>query len=236
MIRSPVWSRQEFASPTLLRSLARKRCPRLGATDLIPAFVAMSDAAVLDGSRVAGSARAGQTQSRERHHADVSVVALRKARPRRAAICAPEHRTQARGGTLFLRLGGKLQRIALAAAGLGPARRLGLGDVPGIDGDHANAAPMGGHHHAIGLVLAHAELTLEHGDHELPRGVIVVEQNDLVQARPFRLQAYLGARLGGDVGHWRSGTCPMSAHGYSIAPRHLRTVATPRAIGGKRCA
>src|SRR5215470_8349565 len=106
MIRSPVWSRQEFASPTLLRSLARKRCPRLGATDLIPAFVAMSDAAVLDGSRVAGSARAGQTQSRERHHADVSVVALRKAPRRRPAIRAPEHRTQARGGTLFLRLSG----------------------------------------------------------------------------------------------------------------------------------
>jgi hypothetical protein len=37
-----------------------------------------------------------------------------------------------------------------------------------------------------------------------------------VQARPFRLQADLGARLGGDVGHWRSRTCPMSAHGYAI--------------------
>jgi hypothetical protein len=44
-------------------------------TGLIPAFAAMGDAAVLDGSRVAGSARAGQTQSRERHHADVSFIA-----------------------------------------------------------------------------------------------------------------------------------------------------------------
>jgi hypothetical protein len=45
---------------------------RMGMTDLIPAFAAMSDAAVLDGSRVAGSALAGQTQSRERNHARVS--------------------------------------------------------------------------------------------------------------------------------------------------------------------
>src|SRR5262249_52272819 len=97
----------------------------------------MSDAAVLDESRVAGPARAGQTQSRERHHADVSFVAIRKAPPGRPTTCAPERRTQARGGTLFLRLGGKLQRIALAAAGFRSARGLGLGDVPGIDGDHA---------------------------------------------------------------------------------------------------
>jgi hypothetical protein len=56
---------------------------RMGMTDLIPAIsaftrvfdalcAAMSDAAVLDGSRVAGSALAGQTQSRERNHARVS--------------------------------------------------------------------------------------------------------------------------------------------------------------------
>src|SRR5262249_4713236 len=38
---------------------------------------------------------------------------------------------------LFLRLGGKLQRIALAATGFRSARGLGLGDVPGVDGDHA---------------------------------------------------------------------------------------------------
>src|SRR5262245_22308675 len=49
---------------------------------------------------------------------------------------------------LFLRLGGKLQRIALAAAGFRSARGLGLGDIPGVDGDHAHPAPVGRHHHA----------------------------------------------------------------------------------------
>src|SRR5262249_51517660 len=111
MIRSPVWSQQEFASLYCAHS-RENGAPGLGATDLIPAFAAMSDAAVRDGSRVAGSARAGQTQSRERHHADVSVVAIRKAPRRRPAICAPEQRTQARGGTLFLRLGGNKVRIS----------------------------------------------------------------------------------------------------------------------------
>jgi hypothetical protein len=41
-------------------------------TDWIPGFAGMSGEAVLDLRRVAGSARAGQTQSRERNHARVS--------------------------------------------------------------------------------------------------------------------------------------------------------------------
>src|SRR5947207_9030787 len=102
---------------------------------------------------------------------------------------------------LLLRLGGKLQRIAFAAAGFRPARGLGLSHVARINGDNADAAPMRGHHHPIGLVLAHAKLALEHGDDELARGVVVVEQDDLVQPRPFRLEANLGAPLGGDVAH-----------------------------------
>src|SRR5215831_13765453 len=114
-------------------------------TDLIPAFAGMSGAAVLDRSRVTGSALTGQTQSRERHHADVrfdfsrftkaSPAQTTALRPARRSAGAPE---QARRGTLFLRLGGKLQRIALAAAGIRSARGLGLGDIPGVDGDHAH--------------------------------------------------------------------------------------------------
>src|SRR5689334_19812754 len=47
----------------------------------------------------------------------------------------------------LLRLGREQQRIALGAAGVGGARRLGLGDVPGEDGDDADAAAVGGYHH-----------------------------------------------------------------------------------------
>src|SRR4029434_10589177 len=143
---------------------------------------------LLNGRSVAGSELTGQTQSRERNHARVSL----------------EFFSKPRGGTLFLRLGSELQRIALAAGGFRPARRVGLGDVSGVDGDRAYATLMGRHHHPIGLILIHAEFCLEHGDDELARRVVVVEQNDFVQARPFRLQTNLGARLGSDVGHCSS--------------------------------
>src|SRR5262249_13409004 len=106
-----------------------------------------------------------------------------------------------RGRRLLLRLGRKLQRIALAAAGFRSARGLGFGYVARIDGDNADAAPMRRHHHPIGLVLAHTKLALEHRDDELARSVVVVEQDDLVQPRPFRLKANLSAPLGGDVAH-----------------------------------
>src|SRR5262249_60393643 len=97
----------------------------------------MSGGAVLNRSRVAGSALAGQTQNREQHHADVRCDLSRftKATPcpnAGAATCAPQRRTRGRGGTLFLRLGGKLQRIAVAAAGVRAARGVWLCDVPGV--------------------------------------------------------------------------------------------------------
>src|SRR5262245_6732985 len=56
-------------------------------------------------------------------------------------------------------------------------------------------------HHPVGLLLAHVEDGLEHADHELARRVVVVEQNDLVEARPLRLGPNLGARLGDNVRH-----------------------------------
>ena len=62
-----------------------------------------------------------------------------------------------------------------------------------IDGDDADAAPVRGDHHAVRLVLAHAELRLEHGDHEFARREVVVDENDLVEARPLGLRPDLGA-------------------------------------------
>src|SRR5262249_16593962 len=111
MIRSPVWSQQEFES--LYSAHGRESGVPDWGDRLDPRFRGKGRGSRA-WSRVAGSPLAGQTQSRERHHADVSFVAIRKAPPRRPTTYAPQRRTRARGGTLFLRLGGKLQRIALA--------------------------------------------------------------------------------------------------------------------------
>src|ERR1700737_5469299 len=85
---------------------------------------------------------------------------------------------------LFLRLGGEQQRIALGATGVGGARRLGLGDVLGEHGDHADAALVRGDHDLVGLVLGHAEFRLQDGDDEFAGRVIVVDTDDLVKGRP----------------------------------------------------
>jgi len=102
---------------------------------------------------------------------------------------------------LFLRLGREQQRITLAAACVRRSRRLALGDVLREHGDHADAALMRGDHHPIRLILIHAELRLEHSDHKFPGRIVVVQQDDLVQARSFRLQSNFGARFARDVAH-----------------------------------
>src|SRR3546814_5096603 len=43
---------------------------------------------------------------------------------------------------LLLRLRGEQQGVAGTTAGFGGLGRLGLGDVPGVDGDNAGTAPM----------------------------------------------------------------------------------------------
>src|SRR6266849_6751453 len=103
--------------------------------------------------------------------------------------------------SLFFRLGGEQQRVALGAAGVGGARCLGLGDVLGEDRDHAYAEPVRGDHDLVGLVLGHAEFRLQHRDDKFARREVVVDEDDLVQARPFGLGLYLGFRLGNGVDH-----------------------------------
>src|SRR6266403_1761334 len=102
---------------------------------------------------------------------------------------------------LFLRLGREQQRVALGAAGVGGARCLGLGDVLGEDRDHAYAEPVRGDHDLVGLVLGHAEFRLQHRDDKFSRRIVVVDEDDLVQARPFGLGLDLGFRLGDGVDH-----------------------------------
>src|SRR6266852_8716462 len=106
-----------------------------------------------------------------------------------------------RRGPLFLWLGRKDERIALAAAGFRRARSFGLGDVSRVDRNNAGATPMRRHHHPIGLIVAHAEFSLEHRDDELPWRVVVVHKDDLVKAWSLRLWQDFDAWLGDDLSH-----------------------------------
>ena len=56
-----------------------------------------------------------------------------------------------------------------------------------------------GDHHLVGALLAHAELGLEHHDDEVARRVVVIDQDDLVQPRPFQLRFRRGFRFDGRI-------------------------------------
>src|SRR3954463_3287259 len=64
--------------------------------------------------------------------------------------------------TLFLRLGRKEQRIALALAEVGAFLGLGLRNIASKHRDHAGAALMRRHHHPVRLAFVHAKHRLEH--------------------------------------------------------------------------
>src|SRR5216684_1355834 len=98
---------------------------------------------------------------------------------------------------LLLRLGREFQRMAGLAAGVGAFGGLTFGDLAGEGGDHADAALVRGHHHAIGLVLAHVEDSHQDGDDELARRIVVVDQDHLIESRLFDLR--LGDGIGFDV-------------------------------------
>src|SRR5580658_8154256 len=105
------------------------------------------------------------------------------------------------GGDLFFRFGSEAQRITLGRAGFGAAGGLGLGDVLHEHGDDADAFAMRGHHNVERLSFVEAENRLQHLDHEVARGIIVVEQYDLVQARARDARLGLDLPLGGDLAH-----------------------------------
>jgi hypothetical protein len=58
-----------------------------------------------------------------------------------------------------------------------------------------------GDHDLVGLVLGHAEFRLQDRDDEFARREVVVDEDDLVQPRPFGLGLDLGFRLGDGVDH-----------------------------------
>ncbi len=60
---------------------------------------------------------------------------------------------------------------------------------------------MGCEHDPVSLFLGHAENRPEDRDDELPWRVIVVDKNDLMQARLFGFRPNLGTRLDTNVAH-----------------------------------
>ena len=71
---------------------------------------------------------------------------------------------------------------------------LGLGDVMGIDAGDAQAGPVDAHHDGKRLAVRLVKDRLEHPDHEVLRGVVVVVQQH--PPHPRALQLLLAARLG----------------------------------------
>src|SRR5438105_1720757 len=116
--------------------------------------------------------------------------------PRRLAPPTIQLARESLDAWLLLGLRREGEGIAGAAAELRALRRFGLGDVLGEYGDYADPPFVRGHHHAVGLILVHAEHGLEHLDDELPRRVVVVEQDNLVEPRPFCFRLNLCARFG----------------------------------------
>ena len=88
---------------------------------------------------------------------------------------------------LFFGLCREHQRETGALGKIDRLLRLRLGNIPRADHDHASAELMRRHHNAIAGLLAHAEDGLQHHDHEFPRRIIVVHENDLIELRPFDL-------------------------------------------------
>jgi hypothetical protein len=102
---------------------------------------------------------------------------------------------------LFFRLCAETQRIALGRASFGAARGLGLGDVLREHRHDADALAMGRRHHAERLGFIETKHGLEHPDHEVARRIVVVEENDFVQARTLNARLGLCRNLGGGLAH-----------------------------------
>ena len=74
-----------------------------------------------------------------------------------------------------------------------------------------------GDHDLVGLILGHAEFRLQHRDDEFARREIVVDEDDLVQARPFGLGLDLGLWLDDGIDH--SGGVSLKQNGSRRARR-----------------
>ena len=101
----------------------------------------------------------------------------------------------------MLGLGREHERVLLAAARFGAFLGLALGNVPRKHGDDTRTALMRCEHDPVSLLLTHAENRLEDRDDELPWRVIVVDKNNLMQARLLCFRLNLGTRFDKDIAH-----------------------------------
>src|SRR5262245_41646158 len=88
-----------------------------------------------------------------------------------------------------------LQRMLVLASVIHDLGHLGLGDLEGVHATLPDAVLVNVEHDPRRLLSSLLEEPLQDLNHELHRGVVVVEQKHAVEARPFRL----GPRLGDDA-------------------------------------
>src|SRR4051812_10308188 len=85
-----------------------------------------------------------------------------------------------------------LQRMLVFACEVHHLRHLGLGDLVGEDPAFPYAVVVNVQHDARGVVLALAEEAHQHVHHELHGRVVVIQEEDTIEVRPFGLRPRLG--------------------------------------------
>ena len=110
---------------------------------------------------------------------------------------------------------------------------LRFGDVPGVDPAHPFALGVHGEHDLRGLLPIHLEKDLQHLDDKFHRGIVVIDEYNLVQRRLFepgllqqRLLATVIAMIVIDAGQARGRQArpgpPRAAFNVNNEPRHRR--------------
>src|SRR5260221_12233117 len=130
-------------------------------------------------------------------------------------VTVPRH--SRRASFLFERA---LQRVLMLPCEIHDLGHLRFGDLVGVNAADADATPMHMQHYSGRLVTGLAEEPLEDVHDKLHRGVIVVQHENLIQRRLFRLRLGLDDGAGGwaliaallDVAHLRSNIFPTSPH------------------------
>src|SRR5262245_35884673 len=85
-----------------------------------------------------------------------------------------------------------LERMLVLAGEVHHLRHFGLGHLIGVYPTFADPMVMNMQHDSGRRLVVFIEKPLEHMHHEFHRGVVVVEQQDAVEARPLGLRLGLG--------------------------------------------
>jgi hypothetical protein len=105
------------------------------------------------------------------------------------------------GRDLLLRFGCEQEWEAHSATSVCCSGCLSLGDVSGVNGNDTDATLMRGDHDTLRLAGIHTKLCLQHDDNELPRGKVIVDENNFVKPGSLGFWLNLGARPAIDISH-----------------------------------